>query len=86
MAEGGVRYVYSRDGPRERIREELFDRAGDDNELRNLLDEQPERAARLRAAALEYLDGSAAAWDEAPTLEIDEMQLNQLRALGYKVR
>jgi arylsulfatase A-like enzyme len=86
VTEGDQRYLYSRDGQGRNVREQLFDRADDPGELRDLLDEQPERVAALRATALEYLDGSTAPWDEAPSLEIDEMQLNQLRALGYKVR
>ena len=46
--------------------------------------EHPEVAARLRGLAEDYL-ASPQPWGEAETLEVDEIQLNQLRALGYQV-
>ena len=44
----------------------------------------PEVLARLREVADEYLEESPA-WGDAPTREIDELELNQLRALGYAI-
>jgi arylsulfatase A-like enzyme len=49
----------------------------------DLMLEQPEVAERLRAAAQEQLEKTALF--EAGTYELDEMQLDQLRALGYKL-
>jgi hypothetical protein len=85
VTEGSLRYVYEHDAQTGRTREQLFDGAADADEVVNVLDERPEVAARLRAAALEYLEDSPSPWPAAPSLEIDEMQLNQLRALGYKI-
>jgi hypothetical protein len=66
-------------------REELFDAKSDPLEQHNLVAERSEDTARLRALADQYL-GSGLSWSEAPpTLELDEVQLNQLRALGYAV-
>ena len=53
----------------------------DDAVSGDLMLEQPEVAERLRAAAEEQL-GKTALF-EAGTYELDEMQLDQLRALGY---
>ena len=64
--------------------EELFDRRGDRFETTNVLAEQPEIADRLRAEVERYLE-STPPWQEVPTVEIDEMEANQLRALGYAV-
>jgi hypothetical protein len=50
-----------------------------------VLAEEPEVAERLRVLAESYLEGKPP-WDSpAPMLELDEIQLNQLRALGYAV-
>jgi hypothetical protein len=55
----------------------------DDKVSGDLKLEQPEVAERLRAAAKEQLEKTALF--EAGTYELDEMQLDQLRALGYKL-
>ena len=49
-----------------------------------MLAEQPEVADRLRAEVEHYLE-STPPWEDVPTVEIDEMEANQLRALGYAV-
>jgi arylsulfatase A-like enzyme len=67
------------------VREELFDSDSDPLERRNVLEERSEEAKRLREAADAYL-ASGPVWETPPTLELDEIQLNQLRALGYVVR
>ena len=68
-------------------RSELYDKWEDSLEQRDLAEEQPEVAARLNELASGYLQSPPPPWGEdAPTVEIDEMQLNQLRALGYGVR
>jgi arylsulfatase A-like enzyme len=65
--------------------EELFDRGVDARELTNVLEEQPEAAEELRALAQEYFESSPAPWGTGATsVEIDEMEMDQLRALGYR--
>ncbi len=64
--------------------EQLFDAAGDPRELADRAGDDPEALARLRAVADDYL-ASPPRWGEAPRREIDELELNQLRALGYAV-
>ncbi len=83
VAEDGFRYVLTR-VPGGRTVGELFDASTDAGELRNVIGENPEVAERLAAVAESYLE-SGPPWAEVPTLELDEVQLNQLRALGYAV-
>jgi arylsulfatase A-like enzyme len=83
VTQGDLRYVTLREAGRDTL-EQLFDADGDPLERRDLLAERPQDAARLRALADAYL-ASPPAWKPEPPLEIDEMQLNQLRALGYAV-
>ena len=84
VAEGPLRYVRVPDGKRHS--EELFDAAVDPAELQNLAAERPQQLQRLRAIGTEYLENQTSPWGERPApIEIDEMQLNQLRALGYQV-
>lgn len=66
------------------LREELFDASVDPKERRDLADEEPETLARLRAEAEAY-EQLEPAWGEAPTRELDELELNLLRALGYVI-
>jgi arylsulfatase A-like enzyme len=84
------------DGPFRMIREatlggelveQLFDsREGDGFERENVIEENEEVAARLRDRAIDYLENSTPPWnDETPEVELDEMRLNLLRALGYKI-
>ncbi len=86
VAQEGFRYVYARN-PEGQVREELFDGGADARERRDVLAEHPEVATRMRNLAIEYLDSPAPPpWDvETPTVELGEMELNQLRALGYAV-
>jgi arylsulfatase A-like enzyme len=84
VSEGGFRFVRTLEG--ESVREELFDARDDASEARDRAAEQPEVAARLRALADGYMAQPPAPWaGEAKTLEIDEIQLDQLRALGYAI-
>ena len=64
--------------------EELFDARTDAIEVENVLAERTDVSEQLRAAAREYLEDSSPVW-EAPTVELDEMERNQLRALGYSL-
>lgn len=64
----------------------LFDAASDPEELLNVIEEEPERAQALRELARGYLDRPPASWGEdAPSVELDEAEAEQLRALGYAV-
>ena len=78
----GFRYV-SAEFPNG-TREELFHSDRDPLELQDVAAEHPETLERMRGLAETYLEGQPG-WQKGPDLEIDEVQLNQLRALGYKV-
>ena len=79
----GYRYVRLED-PEGNVNEELFDLNNDPAELRNVLAEAGESVDRFRREAEAYL-ATDPRWDMPEDLEMDEMQLNQLRALGYSV-
>lgn len=83
VIEGDFRYVmnapYGKD-PATRI--ELLEAS--DGEQANRIEEFPEVAARLEEAANEELEREPP-WADQPRIDIDEMQLNQLRALGYQL-
>ena len=64
--------------------EVLFDARDDPREMRDWAAEEPETLERLRAAADAYYQ-TTPSWGEAPTREIGELELNLLRALGYKL-
>jgi arylsulfatase A-like enzyme len=66
---------------------ELFDTSADPREQRNVAAGHPDVVARLVEKATAYLASPAPPWgEEAPLIEIDEMQLQQLRAIGYGVQ
>lgn len=84
VAEGPLRYVRVPDGST--ISEELFDASDDPGELRNVAAERSEDLERLREHGTAYLENAGTPWGDDPDpLEMDEMQLNQLRALGYAI-
>jgi arylsulfatase A-like enzyme len=65
---------------------QLFDRAADPAEKRNLAKGDPEAAARLRALVDGYAQSAKTPWGVAPReVELDELRLNHLRALGYVI-
>jgi arylsulfatase A-like enzyme len=83
VADGKLRFVrYPTEGGADI--EQLFDSSQDRRELENLSEASPEDFARLRAQAEAYLEEQPV-WGAPPTREIGEMELNQLRALGYAV-
>ncbi len=85
VTEGGLRYLRSAplvEGGE--ILEELFDASVDPAELENLAEERPEDVARLRALVEERL-AEEPPWGESPRRDINELELNQLRALGYQI-
>jgi arylsulfatase A-like enzyme len=83
VSEGPLRYVRVEQQDAAPI-EQLFDAADDPREFRNLAAEEPETVERLRAVADTYYE-TEPSWGEAPTRELDELELNLLRALGYKI-
>ncbi len=84
VTEGSLRYVRTSPLANGPSREELFDAGADPLELRDLSPDDLAAVERLRAMADEYLD-STPEWGTAPTRELDELELNQLRALGYAI-
>ena len=65
---------------------ELFDKLNDPREQESVAEEHADVADALREEAEAYLERIDSPWGgEAPSVEIDEMELNQLRALGYGV-
>jgi arylsulfatase A-like enzyme len=83
VVEGAYRYVRV-DQAGDRRTEELYDASDDPRELRDRTAEEPETLERLRATADAYYE-TEPTWGEAPTREIDELELNLLRALGYQI-
>jgi len=82
VRDGALRYLRftNVDPPIER----LFDASADPRELEDRAPEGADDVARLRAIADGYL-ASSPHWGEAPHRELEELELNQLRALGYAV-
>ena len=78
------RYVRMNRGKDEPVLEQLFDSSDDPRELHDLSKDDPETLERLRKTA-DAISGEKPTWGEAPTRQMDELELNLLRALGYKV-
>jgi len=83
VVDGPFRYVRV-EHAEDRSTEFLFDANDDPREVRDRADKEPETFERLKATADDYYE-SEPYWGEAPTREIDELELNLLRALGYKI-
>jgi arylsulfatase A-like enzyme len=64
---------------------ELFDHSVDPLEKKNIASDQPELAEALRHEMEEFLAKQKTQWEAAPEVELDEMRVNQLRALGYEL-
>jgi arylsulfatase A-like enzyme len=65
----------------------LFDKNRDPREQTNLASERPEVVTSMTELVEDYLSTDDAPWpEEALSIEIDDMELNQLRALGYGVK
>ncbi|MGH7818354.1 MAG: sulfatase, partial [Candidatus Binatia bacterium] len=82
---GKFRYVQFRDVEGEIRREELFDSSRDPLEREDRLDQERDVAASMRAHIDAYLRGTTPWQRTDRALEIDEIQLDQLRALGYGI-
>ncbi len=65
--------------------DELYDTQNDARETSNLASALPEPLAKLRERAKLYLQAGTPWEGGAPEIEIDQLQLRQLRALGYSV-
>ena len=66
---------------------EIFDKEAAPAEQRSLADEHTEVVADLTAVANSYFESRPPPWGtDAPTVELDEMEMDQLRALGYGVQ
>jgi arylsulfatase A-like enzyme len=65
----------------------LYDRTTDPGEHKDVAKERGDDVARLRKLADGYLEQTQSPWGKAPeSVELDEMRLNQLRALGYIIK
>jgi arylsulfatase A-like enzyme len=65
---------------------ELFDRTADPGERKDLAAAEPAAAQRLLALVKRYAADAKPPWGTAaPEVELDELRLNHLRALGYAV-
>jgi arylsulfatase A-like enzyme len=81
--------VAVREGPYRLVRPHgaqgrLYDRTDDPREQVDVGEDEPEVLARLQAFVDEYLEKPPAPW-KASDVELDDAQLEQLRALGYQV-
>jgi arylsulfatase A-like enzyme len=84
VIERGFRYLLF-GAPDGKATEELYDAERDAQEVENHAEDEPEVAARMRERAKQYLALSPPWSGPAKKLELDEIQLDQLRALGYAV-
>jgi len=65
---------------------EIYDAVADPMEQTDLADERPEAVEAYRSTAEAYRKENQPPWGvDAGSVELEEMQLNQLRALGYKI-
>jgi arylsulfatase A-like enzyme len=82
----GYRLVYFQESDG-RTSQQLFDGNADRLERKNVIADHPDVAEALTAEIEDYLAGQyPSSWGEGATsVEIDEMELNQLRALGYEL-
>ena len=83
VVEGPLRFVVGKEhGP---WIDSLFDSETDPLERVNLAKKDPDTTARLKKIAAAFRD-EPSRWESGPQeLQIDEMELNQLRALGYSI-
>jgi len=82
VREGPLRLIHDSADPEHDV---LFDLTADPGELRNLTESRPADAARLLDEAKAHLDSDIVWQADTPEVELDEMHLRQLRALGYSI-
>ncbi|MEO1935259.1 MAG: hypothetical protein ABGX04_10810, partial [Myxococcales bacterium] len=80
--EGSLRLIHDTAEPDHDL---LFDVAADPGEHVNLRTRQPADADRLLKEAKAHLNSKTVFEGGAPQVELDEMHLRQLRALGYSI-
>ena len=80
VSKGPYRYVRVTESGQ--VFERLYDARLDPAELVNQSTAEPEKLSELREVGDTYLEQQPV-WGEAETRELSEMELNQLRALGY---
>ena len=80
VSEGSYRLIRPEGAPAK-----LFDRSTDPYEQLDLAPDRSEVLARMTKLAEDYLARPPADWSGGPDVEIDPQELEQLRALGYKV-
>ena len=77
------RLIFHPDGAQEN---ELYDLATDPLERQNRYEADPATAERLERSAREYAARSRSSWAlEKKTIDLDEMMMGQLRAIGYAI-
>jgi arylsulfatase A-like enzyme len=81
VREGDYRLVHRIDASKP---DELYDLSTDPDERDSIADELPEVTARLRERARRHFE-LPGAWSSTPRVELNEMDLGQLRALGYAI-
>ena len=84
VTEGAYRLVY-RSAGRGARRAELYKYESDRRESRRIDAAEPEVRKHMMDLANAYLEQEKASWGDAPQIELDDAQLQQLRALGYEV-
>ena len=83
LTDGGARAILQRDHSNP---VEFYDSSADPREATNRAGENPPELQPMIERINRYLNDSEPPWGvESPTVEVDEMRLNQLRALGYRV-
>jgi arylsulfatase A-like enzyme len=82
VIEGPYRWIQPLAGP---AAGQLFDHRDDPREQHDVAAREPETAARLRARVAAYSSFPPATWGAPAEVELDQMRLEQLRALGYVV-
>jgi arylsulfatase A-like enzyme len=82
IRDGGYRIIHDVNNP---DRDRLYDVKSDEGEFVNIAADAPGILDTMRNAALEYLQLESPFEGGAPEIELDEMSLRQLRALGYSI-
>ncbi len=82
VREGNYRLIHDVNAPE---RDHLYDVKSDEGEFVNIAAEAPGILNTLRDTANEYLELESPWEGGAPEIELDEMSLRQLRALGYAI-
>jgi arylsulfatase A-like enzyme len=82
VSQGKYRFIYSSAHP---DKGQLFDKDTDPKEQYDIAATNPDLADKMKGLAETYLTFPPPSWGGAQSIELDEMQLNQLRALGYQL-